>query len=185
MHIGTETIDMKAQSSVVLGAGEHTIIISVSEEVEIQLSLKAGWNLVSVPVVPADPSIGVVFAGTEVVYAWDAVAKSYYVPTDVEPCKGYWVAVISDTIITVRGCAIYCLTCEIKAGWNLIGSVMCSVDFSTPDTEPPGKVEPFAYRWDPALPGYVYSTTIEPGMGHWIAATGDCLLTLCCDGLES
>jgi hypothetical protein len=101
------------------------------------------------------------------------------VPAEAETCRGYWVAVIKDTPITVTGVPVYCLTCEIKAGWNLIGSVMCSVDFSTPDTEPPGKVEGFSYRWD--HDHYILSTTIEPKMGHWIAATADCKLTLCCD----
>jgi hypothetical protein len=180
MDTGTEMIDMRAQNSVPpLSPGEHTIKISVSEMIPIQLSLKAGWNLVSVPVIPADTSVGTVFAGTEVVYAWDADTGTYYFPTEVDPCRGYWVAVISDTVITVTGVPVSCLTCEVKAGFNLIGSVICSLDFSAPDTDPAGKVEGFSYRWD--HDHYIFSTTVEPGMGHWIAATEDCLLTLCCD----
>ena len=98
-------------------------------------------------------------------------------PTEVEPHRGYWVAVMSDTIITVSGVPIYSWTAEMTAGWNLIGSVYQAVDFSAPDTTPPGKVEPFSFRWAPTS-GYTLETTIEPRMGHWVAATQDCLLTL-------
>ena len=68
MDTGISLINMKAQDNVVLPAGEYTVIILVSTEVEIQLSLKAGWNMVSVPVTPQDTSAASVFAGTEVVY---------------------------------------------------------------------------------------------------------------------
>jgi len=40
-------------------------------------------------------------------------------------------------------------------------------------------VEPFVYRWVPGT-GYILFTTIEPGKGYWVAATEDCVLTLCC-----
>jgi len=85
--------------------------------------------------------------------------------------------VMSDTIITVSGVPIYSWTAEMTAGWNLIGSVYQAVDFSAPDTTPPGKVEAFCYRWVPGT-GYILATTIEPGKGYWIAATGNCGLTL-------
>ena len=162
-------------------AGEEVHLLSVvltPVVVDIQLSLKAGWNLVSVPVIPADPSVAAVFAGTEVVYAWNATAAGYYMPTEVEPHRGYWVAVMTDTIITVSGVPVHSWTAEMTGGWNLIGSVSESVDFSTPHTKPAGKVEAFSYRWDPDLPGYILSETIEPEMGHWIAATDACVLTL-------
>ena len=144
----------------------------------IHVHLKAGWNLVSVPVIPADPSVAAVFPGTEVVYAWSASTGGYYMPAEVEPSRGYWVAVVADTDIKVSGVPVYDWTAEVTAGWNLVGSVFGSVDFTEPDTEPSGTVEGFSYRWAPELPGYSLSTTIEPGMGHWIAATEDCVLTL-------
>jgi len=112
-----------------------------------------------------------------VVYVWNATAASYYMPTEVEPHRGHWVAVMSDTIITVSGVPVHSWTAEMTAGWNLFGSVYQTVDFSAPDTEPAGKVESFTFRWHPDA-GYSHETTIEPGMGHWIAATDDCILTL-------
>ena len=177
MDTGTQKIDMKAQDSVPLPAGDYTISISVSETRPIELHLKAGWNLVSVPVVPADTSVASVFPGTEVVYAWNAATKKYYTPTQVEGWRGYWVAVMSDTVITVRGVPVYSWSADMIAGWNLIGSVYQSADFTAPDTNPPGKVEPFCYRWVPGT-GYIHGTTIEPGKGYWIAATQDCELIL-------
>ena len=69
----------------------------------------------------------------------------------------------------------------MSVGWNLIGSVFQNVDFSAPDTEPPRKVEPLSFWWNAGIRAYILSTTLEPGMGHWIAATEDCVLWLCCD----
>ena len=171
--------DACAETTIFTMPAQHiSVTATFVEVVEMQMSLKAGWNLVSVPVIPDDSSVEAVFPETEVVYAWDASTGGYDMAAEVEPSKGYWVAVLSDTVITLSGVPVYDWTDEVTAGWNLVGSVFGSVDFTEPDTEPPGMVEGFSYRWNPDLPGYTFSTTKEPAMGHWIAATGDCVLTL-------
>ncbi len=144
----------------------------------IDIPLKSVWNMVSVPVIPADNSVASVFPGVEVVYSWNPVTKSYYIPTEIEPYKGYWVAVLSDTVITVCGSPVNSWTDDMTAVWNMIGSVSGSVDFTSPDDNPDGSVEPFAYQWDPVGMSYVLVTTLDPTKGHWIAATQECTLTL-------
>jgi hypothetical protein len=66
----------------------------------------------------------------------------------------------------------------LKAGWNMIGSVSGTVNFTQPDDYPDGSVMAFTYWWDPASKSYVYGTTIEYGKGYWVAAIRDCTLTL-------
>ncbi|MCK5213407.1 MAG: hypothetical protein KAQ74_05725, partial [Dehalococcoidia bacterium] len=152
----------------------------LSSRQSIELSLKAGWNMVSVPVQAADMSTSAVFPGADAVYTWNAIGKSYSMPTTIAPEEGYWVAVSTDQIVIVEGTPVDSWEEEpISAGWNMIGSVCGeSVDFSNPADAPDGSVEGFAYAWDPLAKSYSYTTTIEPGKGYWIAATQECTLTL-------
>jgi len=178
MNAGTETIDMKAQSGVVLTAGEYTITISVSEQVEIQLSLKAGWNMVSVPALLASNSTTAVFPGAAGIFAWNATSRSYYMPTVIEPEQGYWVAVTGNTTITVSGTPIDDWTTDIKAGWNMVGSVNTITSIADPNDDPDDSVLSTGYWWNPVSKAYVPIRDIEPGKGYWVASINDCTLTL-------
>jgi hypothetical protein len=178
MNTGTGTVDMKAESSTVLPAGTYTILITVSSEVAVEIPLKAGWNMVSVPVTPSDASVSAVFPDALVVYTWNPVTKSYSAVTEVEAGKGYWVAVMTDVTATVTGIPVNDWTVSITAGWNMIGSIFDSASFTDPYDNPDLSVMAFVYWWDPVSKSYVYGTTIEPGKGYWAASTQDCTLTL-------
>jgi parallel beta-helix repeat protein len=145
---------------------------------EIQLSLGAGWNMVSVPVVPADNSTDAVFPGVAGVFTWNATGRSYYEPTVIDPEKGYWVAVTENTTIAISGTPVDSWTTDIKAGWNMIGSVNGTASIADPDDDPDGSVVSLAYWWHPLSKSYVLTTDIEPGKGYWTAATEDCVLAL-------
>jgi hypothetical protein len=146
--------------------------------VGFQLSLKAGWNMVSVPVTPADNSTGTVFPEVAGIFTWNATSRSYYEPTVIEPEKGYWVAVTENATITISGALIETWTTDIKAGWNMIGSVATNSSIADPNDDPDGSVIPPAYWWDPESKSYVVTTDIEPGKGYWVASIHDCVLTL-------
>jgi hypothetical protein len=78
--------------------------VAVSADgVSADIPLKAGWNMVSVPLVPDNPAADVVFAGAEAVYWWDPATKSYVYNPPIDPCKGYWVAAIEPMTVTVTG----------------------------------------------------------------------------------
>ena len=142
------------------------------------IPLKAGWNMVSVPVTPADNSVSAVFPGVAVVYTWDPVSKTYTTPTTVEPDTGYWVAVIQDATITVTGVPVTTWTSDIKPGWNMIGSVISNASIANPNDNPDQSVQPFTYWWNPVARTYVLTTNIDPGKGYWAASVRDCTLTL-------
>ena len=180
MNTGADVIDMKQQNSVVLPPGSYDIIISQGE-VEIELSLKTGWNMVSVPVTPIDSSRSAVFPGAAAVYTWDPISKSYDPIASGDAIthdKGYWVAVTGDSVFHVFGLSVYNWTTDITKGWNMIGSVIEDVAFTSPEDNPDGSVEAFAYRWDPVGRCYVYTQSIASMQGSWIAATQNCDLTL-------
>jgi hypothetical protein len=65
------------------------------------LSLSAGWNLVSFPLVSHDTSFATIFSGVPFyqVLTWDGTM--YTSPGVAEAGVGYWVLVLEETVITV------------------------------------------------------------------------------------
>lgn len=76
-------------------------VVSAAGSVSADIPLQAGWNMVSVPLVPDDASPAAVFPGCQV-YAWDAIAKGY-VNVPIDPSLGYWVWSPTTQVITVTG----------------------------------------------------------------------------------
>ncbi len=144
----------------------------------IEITLKAGWNMVSLPVVPANLYYKSVFPTALVVYSWNPVSKSYATVANLEAGKGYWVAVSADTVATVVGSPVMSWTSSITAGWNMIGSVNAAVGITNPEDTPDNSVQKFTYWWNPVTKSYLYGTAIEAGKGYWVAAVNNCSLTL-------
>ncbi len=68
-----------------------------------ELSLKAGWNLMSVARIPDDNSSGKIFMGTDVVgtvWIWDD--NQFKVATELLPSRGHWVYAKSDENIPIQ-----------------------------------------------------------------------------------
>lgn len=63
----------------------------------------------------------------------------------VEAEKGYWVAVTADKTIPVSGTPVLTWTANIKAGWNMIGSVSNTASIGNHYDNPDRSVQPFAY----------------------------------------
>ncbi len=147
-------------------------------ELDISYDLKAGWNMVSIPLTLIDNSISAVFPDSIAVYKWDPVNKVYIIPSTIEPATGYWVAMLSDTTFTITGFPITNLTTNISAGWNMIGSVINNVSIADPNDYPDNCVQPYAYWWDPVSGFYTIGVEIEPTKGYWAASVCDCILNL-------
>ena len=146
----------------------------------IELQLKAGWNMVSVPLALANPATGAVFENADAIYTWDPTTKSYISPDEIVARVGYWVAVAEDTTFSLTGTAVTeWAEPGLQRGWNMIGSTygdICS--FVEPSDNPDLSVEGFAYWWDPVTKSYQYCSGIEPCKGYWAAATCACELSL-------
>jgi parallel beta-helix repeat protein len=97
-------------------------------------ALDAGWNLVSVPLIPSDWRTANVLQTTtfDQVITYDALDfddhwKEYYrmkmyndLP-EMDVFKGYWVHVMSDCNLTVAGLVPTVTRIRHAAGWNLVG----------------------------------------------------------------
>ncbi|MFQ3579196.1 MAG: hypothetical protein SNJ71_03525, partial [Bacteroidales bacterium] len=94
------------------------------------ISLKTGWNLISLYVVPADNSVASVFAGvaSQIVSIKDM--NNFYIPTlpthlnglkTIETGKAYFVEASGTANLQITGTAAPSTSISLKAGWNLLG----------------------------------------------------------------
>jgi len=177
---GASTIAMKATNGTTLPAGSYSIAITAGTTRQMDLSLQAGWNLVSAPfnnaayTVPPDSIVAI--------YGYNSSAKGYETVPRIEslvPGRAYWIASGRNCTITVTGMPASPIAAELKSGWNLIGSAACRSAFSSIAITPEGTwAMPFVYGYDPQVENYVQITELQPGEGYWGAVTGDCVITL-------
>ncbi len=133
------------------------------------ISLDAGWNMVSIPVIPADASVDAIFGDniTKPVYEYDAGYKSV---TTLEPKKGYWVLADSPADIEITGTVPSDLEVTVVPGWNMIGPVSSNAQVSSfTDIIPP------VYKYDA---GYKSVTVLEQTEGYWVLASVETTLTV-------
>ena len=147
-----------------------TTTITVSDAHTPTMTLYAGWNLISFPVIPADTTPTTIF-GQDLygIYTWDG--SGYTVPTYVEPYVGYWVLVIDDVTISVTGTTVGTDDVTLSSGWSLIGPGSTSTLS--------GDVFPGYYQtvtWDGQ--GYVSSMVLDPGVGYWALVLTETTVTL-------
>ena len=109
---------------------------------------------------------------------WNAADRSYYESAVIEPEKGYWVAVTENTTIAISGTPTDTWTTDVKAGWNMIGSVNTTVSIADPNDDPDSSAVTPAYWWDPVTKSYTVTTDMEPEKGYWVASLNDCVLIL-------
>ncbi|MBN1856610.1 MAG: SBBP repeat-containing protein [Dehalococcoidia bacterium] len=157
-------------------------VCAIPARVDVDLELKTGWNMVSVPVDTGDTPAADVFDGSEAIYTWNPDSKSYGIPTTIEPEKGYWVAVTGENAgtLTVTGMPKTDWTSTLSTGWNMIGSVYGDpVDVDDLDDDSSDALQKGAiYHWNPIAKSYDIATQIEQGLGYWAACTEGCTLTV-------
>jgi phosphate transport system substrate-binding protein len=133
------------------------------------ISLVAGWNMVSTPVIPADASVNTIFGDkiTPPVYEYDAGYKSV---TSLEPKKGYWVLANSPADIEITGTTPSDLEVTVVPGWNMIGPVSPDVQVGSFTG-----ITPPVYGYDA---GYKSVETLEQTKGYWVLASAETTLTV-------
>jgi len=191
--IGTRTVDI--YGNVNRTWVNATATTTGSEANTYDISLSEDWNLISLPLTPADTSIVSVLSPIDgncsIVWAYDAsdVADPWkkYDPgvpfgndlTTMEPGKGYWIMMTADDVLSISG-DLPETVLQLESGWNLVG-------YSSPVNQPiADALSPFsgnydivwAYyaedaadpwkKYDPAVPFGNDLTEMGPGKGYWI-----------------
>jgi len=139
--------------------------IVASEHVEFVYEMKAGWNMISLPLHTAETSPAQLLPGHVAIYTWNAAALTYSVPTELVPGQGYWVLYFDDVSMAIQGMPVehYDLMDSV-AGWHMIGSL--AVDAHVTVIE--GNVYFPFYRWNPEILTYEATNTLKPGRGYWL-----------------
>jgi len=138
------TVGTKTLTIVATDYADNSSDIEVTVEVTLGLTaynigLSAGWNLISLPLIPDDASIDVVLSGVgdiSSVYYWynDGTSTGWqsYVPgsggtlTTMEDGKAYFIYMTGADTLTITGTAMPAPpatppTYDVYAGWNFIG----------------------------------------------------------------
>ena len=145
------------------------------------ISLIAGWNLISLPVRPLDTNIQAVLAGLpagslQSVWNYNGTSWQSYAPgapsslTTMENGRAYWLMMVSPATLTVLGVVPLPSGTSLYGGWNMVGFTYVS----TPTVEAyfvsiyPKIVFPiYAFRngaWAIINAGGV----LRPGEGYWV-----------------
>ena len=163
------------------------------------ISLHAGWNLISLDVIPTPASPEAVFAllisanNLQMVTGFQNQQGVFFDPTglpflntlqNIVPGEGYWVKVTSETTLSVTGTAISpTFAINLKAGWNLIG-YWCAETISPETAFAPlisagvlqmvTSYEQGGKFYDPnGLPFLNTLTEIKNGFGYWVKMSAD------------
>jgi hypothetical protein len=131
----------------------------------LRYDLRAGWNMVSVPVAPSNDSTTMVFPGALTgAQAWNG---SYAQQDTITQGAGYWIKYPTAETLDVYGDSVVTDTVAISEGWNMIGPPINQLTVSSIVSDPPAIV---------TGPFYGYSGTYQktddlfPGRAYWVKA---------------
>jgi hypothetical protein len=137
---------------------------------QVELRLEPGWNLFSVPIAPADPTVEAVFRTVPVVatvFGWDG--GGFERVATLEPKRGYWVYLDgrAPAVVTIVGRHAADSFVGIQAGWNLVAP---TGDCARP-TAPAAMAQASWWYWDRRLQAQIPvedAARLEAGSGYWL-----------------
>lgn len=128
---------------------------------QIDISLVSGWNMISFPLNLVDPQVISVFQNFGYYLIYEYRNGQYVIPTVIESAKGYWVFVLENTVLSIRGTPLGPQSVSLSAGWNLIG-----VTFTTCEIETvlDGYYRVYSYYGQ----DYEYASNLYPCYAYWV-----------------
>ena len=132
------------------------------------LSLDEGWNLLSIPYEPEDPTFGAVLPSCASGFRFDPGSGNQPIADGdtLAAGEGFWANCSSGTV-QVIGQRADSQTVSVADGWNIIGPFADSIDTGSITAEPSGIVVSSFYRFS-SSDGYTSVTTLAPGRGYWV-----------------
>jgi len=158
-----------------LGLTENSVNFEINENRQITANfikykytilLKKGWNIVGLPVISNDNSLNAQFPNAEVAYKY--VNGAYISVETIEPQKGYWIKVPSDTTYQITGEPFEEYSVSLNRGWFILAAVNSK---KTPITDPIDAIE-VIYQFRNGA--YVDVDELCPGFGYWIKIVKPC-----------
>ena len=162
-----------------LGQGNHDLLVitKLTPFINFALNLKAGWNMLSLPLIPENDDASAIFSAIPTLSAKPVVtweAPSFVSAGKIKPRAGYWVFAPQNMEISIDGQEIPDQQLNLKAGWNMVGT--------TGRTELNITSIPNQVTQNPAVtwvaPSFVKTDKIKPGESAWIFVTKDTSVSL-------
>lgn len=162
--------DMRATSSyTVTDTSTQYYTVVFSGQVDVDITMAAGWNLVSLPVTPADASLATLFPEASACYEFSG---SYQAVTELTPGLAYWLKVPEAATYTVSGDNFVEYSMTLDAGWHMLGGVNGK---AVPSTDVGGAIT-VMYGFDGS---YAPISEVAAGQGFWVKiGTGGALFTV-------
>ncbi|MBW2995591.1 PKD domain-containing protein [Candidatus Woesearchaeota archaeon] len=168
--------------------GTASVIVTVEEvtpgpTTTFDIQLRQGWNLISLPLRPADTSINSILAGVNYNSVWRKSGGNWQSYLNglggefdtIEADRGYWIYANADDVITVTG--TYGGSVSLNQGWNLAGyttiqNQLIQDSLSEIDIHSIWRWNANTQAWESYLDEMQNGefTTLEPGRGYWIYA---------------
>lgn len=149
--------------------------------------INKGWNLLSLPVLPADSRATSVYPNAIGGQPYKFYQQSYQNEEVLHPGVGYFIKYGQYLDNKVAGTRINRISSTVNPvrlspGWNTIGGLsvpvpVSAIDFDPYNTSIPNKPikSVYGYKTDR---GYYETTEILPGLGYWLFVTDDGYLKL-------
>lgn len=137
------------------------------DSINYSLPVKAGWNLLSLPVDAAGATREATFpSAVSNAFVYDS---GYSVADTLVRGRGFWLKFAAAETITVTGAPNGSASITLREGWNMIGGINDPAAVSETQTTPAGIVASKYFGFLPAS-GYQSTDTLWPGMGYWVKA---------------
>jgi M6 family metalloprotease-like protein len=121
------------------------------------------WNLVSIPMQPADSTVTNVMPGAMTpAYTY---AGSYSASSTLSTGKGYWLKFADARSYSLCGVLPPLGSVPVTSGWNLLGSFDTSVGAGDLRSIPDNLIESDFFGYSN---GYKVCTRLEPGQAYWV-----------------
>ncbi len=182
---------------------EGSVNVTVTTKIPIttiNIPLYEGWNLISIPVKTTDNSIENILSPIAGKYVsiwsynngWNlrVFSTSFRSKSEINSLEtgfGYWIKMLSDSVLTITGKALTDTSIQLNAGWNLIGCNSISAKSLDKIIQPIS--DQFISLWgydNQRKQWYQYIINssartnslemIEPGKGYWLNVKSECVL---------
>jgi hypothetical protein len=169
-----------------------TVTVTQGDFAQKDIDLVAGWNLISLPLIPLDSTIDAVLAGildnVITVWHWDVAIKDWrsFAPggaphnlLTMADGKAYWINMKAAHNLTLAGREnavppALPPTYDVVTGWNMVGFKSTANNVTAKEYLAGTEYVRIYYFKNSAwytIPGPSYNTTMVPGLGYWVAFT--------------
>ena len=132
--------------------------------------LQAGWNLISLPLIPENNDLSSIFPDSEIAYSY--IDGSYEIAYDLEPGIGYWINIPNAETYKIYGKPFTNYSYTLPTGWHMLGALNEPASLKTI----PDAVLSVIFAFVDG--SYQEVNEIKPGLGYWVNVTEPCELIL-------